>query len=76
MKIMEINVGVVTHTSTHILISCEFLKHIQCWYARGLGASGHKMSNISIQELERSVDRRIMGEWGEVGGQMVGLTLK
>lgn len=75
MKITEISVGVVTHTGTHILISCEFLKHIQCWYARGLGASGYKMS-ISIQELERSVDRRIMGEWGEVGGQMVGLTMK
>lgn len=76
MKITEISVGAVTYTSTHILISREFLKHIQCWYARGLGASGYKMSNMSIQELERSVDRRIMGEWGEVGGQMVGLRLK
>lgn len=76
MKIREINVGVVTHTSTHILISCEFLEHIQCWYARSLEASGHKMSNISIQELERWVNRRITGEWREAGGQMVGLTPK
>lgn len=76
MKIREISVSVVTHTSTHILISCEFLKHIQCWYARGLEVSGHEMSNISIQELERWVNRRIMGEWREAGGQMVGVIPK